>query len=225
MTNIPKITTLILSFLLITSFKEKEEVYIWYPHKIGIIQSCNEKEVEFPIDITTGSKKSIKVHSFNLDKTDFVIYIDNQQILKTDTFLLSENKSLKLKVRYKISTSEPASLFSFKTNLKKYLDNQIKLSYGQYLITSREIREGKELLINISESCQDSVRVEFPYGGTVSSAVLYSDSSSAKRELKSITYDLMEKGNYFVFSKTDIGRYYVDFGSCHWGNEFWLTIK
>ena len=65
----------------------------------------------------------------------------------------------------------------------------------------------------------------FPYGGTVSGAILYIDSIQTKKEFKSISYHYGGKGNFIKFSKADIGRYYVDFGSCHWGGEFWLTIK
>ncbi|MCB9261652.1 MAG: hypothetical protein H6607_04690 [Flavobacteriales bacterium] len=220
-----KILTVILTFLLLTSFKPKDEVYILFPDEVGVVQTCIGQEVEIEIKITTESVKKIKVHSFSLDQFDFSFLKDNKILTQTDTIFLSKNSPITLKVKFKIQSSDKPNSFSFKTNLDKYSTNQIKLSYGQYLVTTNDIREGKEQFINVSESCQDSIKVIFPYGGTVSSATLYSDSTSTKKEFKSVSYGIMDEGNFITFTKTDKGRYYVDFGSCHWGGEFWLTIK
>lgn len=220
-----KILTVILTFLILTSYKPKDEVYIWFPDEVGVVQTCIGQEVEIKIEITTESIKKIKVHSFALDQFDFSIFKDNKLLKQTDTTFLSKKSPLTLKVKYKLQTSDKPTSFSFKTNLDKYSTNQVKLSYGQYLVTTSDIRAGKEQFVNVSESCQDSIKVIFPYGGTVSSATLYSDSTSSKKEFKSVSYGIMEEGNIITFTKADKGRYYVYFGSCHWGGEFWLTIK
>ncbi|WP_276979160.1 hypothetical protein [Flavobacterium filum] len=220
-----KILTVILTFLFLTSFKPKDEIYIWFPHEIGVFETCIGQDIEINIEISTESLKNIKVHSFSLGQFDFLLFKDNKPIALTDTTFLSKNSPLSLKVKYKIQSSEKPNSLSFKTNFDKYSTNQIKLSYGQYLITTSEIRARKEQFINVSESCQDSIKVIFPYGGTVSSAILYSDSTSTKKKIKSVSYHLGGDGNFINFSKSDIGRYYLDFGSCHWGGEFWLTIK
>ena len=220
-----KILTLVFSILLLTSFMQKEEVYIWYPHELGVVQTCNGQEVELLIEVTTEATKKIKVHSFSLDKSMFTIYLDNKAFTETDTITLSKNKTLHLKVKYKLLSSDKPKTFTFKTDIEKYSNNQIKLSYGQFLISTNDIREKREQIINISESCQDSIKVFFPYGGTVSSATLYNDSIQTKKEFKSVSYRFRGGGNYMMFSKEDIGRYYVDYGSCHWGGEFWLRIK
>jgi hypothetical protein len=219
-----KVLTFFFSILLFTSFKPKDEVYIWFPNEVGVVQTCNGQEAEIIIEITTESNKKINVHSFALDKSTFTIYKDNVVFKETDTLILTKKSPVKLKVKYKIST-EKATKFTFKTNIKKYLNNQVNIFYGQHIITSKDIRESKEQFINLTESCQDSIMVFFPFGGTISSATLYNDSSSTKKEFKSVTYGLMEEGNSITFTKADLGRYFVDFGSCHWGGEFWLTIK
>ncbi len=220
-----KILTVILTFLFLTSFISKDEVYIWFPDEVGVVQTCIGQDVEIKIEITTESLKEIKVHSLALDKFDFLLFKDNKPITLTDTIFLIKNSPLKLKVKYKIQSSDKPTSFSFKTNLDEYSTNQIKLSYGQYLITTSDIRTGKEQFINVSESCQDSIKVIFPYGGTVTSAILYSDSTSTKKEFKSVSYGILNGVNFISFAKTDKGRYYVDFGSCYWAGEFWLTIK
>ncbi|WP_169628251.1 hypothetical protein [Flavobacterium filum] len=215
---------LVFFILLFTSFEQKDEVYIWFPNDVGVVQTCNGKDAEILIEITTESNKKIKVHSFNLDKSNFTIYKDDEAFKEIDTLILTKKNPIKLKVRYKISL-ENSKKFTFKTNVKKYLNNQVNIFYGQHIITTKDIRESKEQFINITESCQDSIMVFFPYGGTISSATLYNDSSSTKKIYKSVSYDLMEEGNSITFTKADLGRYFVDFGSCHWGGEFWLTIK
>ena len=212
-------------FMISTSFRQKEVVYIWYPSEIGITETCKGQEVEESIVITTTSSKKIKAYAFDLNKADFTLYNDGHLISKTDTLFFTEKHPIKLKLKYNIKASENLTSFTFRTNHSKYLDNQIRLKYGKYSITSIDIKEGKEQYINISESCKDSVSVGFPYGGTVSGATLYSDSSSTKKELKSVSYHIGGLSNYFMFSKSDTGRYYVRFGSCYWGNGFWLTIK
>ena len=219
-----KILTLVFSILLLTSFKQKDEVYIWFPHKVGVVQTCNEQEVEILIEVTTESTKKTKVHSFALDKSTFTIYKDNKAFTETDTLLLTKNSPIKLKVMYKILTKKDTK-FSFKTNQDKYLSNQINIFYGQHIITTKDVREGKEQSINVTESCQDSIKVLFTHGGTVSSATLYNDSTKTKKEFKSVSYPLGGDGNFITFTRADFGRYFVDFGSCHWGGEFWLTIK
>ena len=220
-----KILTIILTFLILTSFKPKDEVYIWFPHEIGVVETCVGQDVEIKIEITTESDKKIKVHSFSLGQFDYSLFKDNKPLTLTDTTFLSQNSPLTLKVKYKIQSSDKPTTFSFKTNLDKYLTNQIKLSYGQYMVTTSDIRAGKEQFINVSESCQDSIKVFFPYGGTVSGATLYSETTQTKKEFKSLSYGIMDEENFLTFTKADVGRYFVDFGSCHWGGEFWLTIK
>jgi hypothetical protein len=220
-----KILTVILTFLFLTSFKPKDEVYIWFPDEVGVVQTCIGQDVEIKIEITTESVKKINVHSFALGQFDFSLFKDNKPLTLTDTTFLSKNSPLTLKVKYKIQSSDKPTTFSFKTNLDKYSTNQIKLSYGQYMVTTSDIRSGKEQFINVTESCQDSIKVFFPYGGTVSGATLYSDTTQTKKEFKSLSYGIMEEGNFLTFTKADVGRYFVDFGSCHWGGEFWLTIK
>lgn len=215
---------LIFSIVLFTSFKEQDELYIWYNYEVGIVKTCDGQEVEFEMEINTKSIEKVKIHSFNLEQLSFKIYNNNKLISAKDTLILTKNRPIKLKVIYKIMPRK-ALTFNFKTNRKKYYDNTVHIIYGTHIIESKNIREAKEQYVNITESCQDSISVYFPEGGTVSSATIYTDSSATKKEFKSISYGLGDSDNFITFSKSDIGRYYVDYGSCHWGGNFWLTIK
>lgn len=220
-----KILTILLSILLLTSFISKDEVHIYFPNKLGVVQTCNGEEVEILIEISTESLKKINVHSFSLNKSDFTIFNHKKAHTASDTLILSKKNPIMLKVKYKLRDSYKPTTFTFKTDIDKYSNNQIKLNYGEYFITTRNIREREEQFINVSENCQDSIKVFFPYGGSISGATLYSDSTSTQKAIKSVSYGIMEEGNFMTFTKAEVGRYFVDFGSCHWGGEFWLTVK
>ena len=91
-------------------------------------------------------------------------------------------------------------------------------------ITIDNIQQENELSVFIPKN-QDSIRVYFPNGGTVSEVSFYLDSTLKKKAFKSISYSLMDTNNFLNFSKKDIGRYYACFGSCHWSKNFWFQIK
>ncbi len=219
-----KILSALLAILFFTSFKPKDELSIWYANEVGIVKTCNGQEVEFEFEVKTKSTEKVKIYSFNLEQLNFKIYNNNKLISVKNTLVLTKNNPIKLKVVYKI-VSLKALAFNFKTNKKQYLNNKVHIIYGTHIIESGNIREEKEQFINITESCQDSISVYFPDGGTISSATVYTDSSATKKEFKSISYGIGDSDNFITFYKSDIGRYYVDYGSCHWGVNFWLTIK
>jgi len=217
---------LIVSILILTSFKKvKKDVWIWFPREIGIMENCIGHDVETIVEIKTDSRKKIKIHSFKLGLQDFYLSIGNQSIHRSDTLILIRKQSIFLKLRYTIKTKSDYNLFSFKTNNEKYLENVIKLNYGIYKIKSEEIKQKKEHIINISNNCKDNFKLAFPYGGSVSSVAIYRDSSIIKKPLKTTSYMIGEKNNFIELSKSEIGRYYVDFGACHWRSNFWMTLK
>lgn len=220
-----KSLTLILSILLLTSFKPEKEDSIRFRRSIGVVQTCNGEEVILSIEISTESDKTIKIHSFLLEHSEYTIFENDKEIATTDTLRLRKSKPLQLTVKYKIQNSATSNTFNFKTNLNSYLSNQISIVHGQYSIRANNIEEGKEQIINVTESCHDSIQVFFPYGGTISGVDIYTDSTRTVQVFESLSYGLGEGKNFMTFTKADVGRYFVSFGSCHWGGEFWLTIK
>lgn len=161
--------------------------------------------------------------------------VNGKKLDPTRPLYLNKRKPLQCKLTFKRNLDKNQSEFTFQTHHKEFLKNKIKINYGVYSITHEPIKEGREVIVNFSQSCNDSIRVYFPYGGTVSSVSLKKDkdSTSIKPPLRTISYmigfreDYEKEGekNYFTFSRSDIGKYYVNFSSCHWGNNFWLTIK
>jgi hypothetical protein len=219
-----KIFTLVLSILLFTSFKKNDEVHIRYPYEVGVVNACEGNEDEIQIEIETESIKKIKVHSFELGKSNFIIFIENKIFKASDTLLLTKDKPIKMKVKYKIQPSTD-TVFTFKTDQDNYLNNRINIFYGQKIITRDDVRSGKEQFIRLLGSCQDSIKVFFPYGGTISSVNLYNDTTNTEKEFKSIYYGVFDPDNFINFTKADTGRYFVQFSACYWGGEFWLNIK
>ncbi|MFT5820063.1 MAG: hypothetical protein ACI8ZM_001297 [Crocinitomix sp.] len=223
MKNIIYIATLL---ILSTSFTPKDKIHIWFPSEIGILQNCDNDEVKVLCELRTNSKKKIKVHSPNFGNNDFTLMTNNGKELNvTDTLYFNEKNPLELVLVYKIEALKKQNSFSFKTDHEDYLQNTIQLNYGKYSITTETIQAGNEQVLNLSETCNDSLTVHFPYGRTVSSVSLYKDSLRSAAPHKSISYGILDEINYLKFSKADIGSYFVSFGSCHWGNEFRLTIQ
>ena len=140
----------------------------------------------------------------------------------SDTLFLSESNPLEFEIQYERKFNKFQDILSFKTDKE---ENLININYGEYNITSEAIRNGNNQVFNFVKSCNDSLVIHFPYGGTVSGVRLFKDSIVSNLPCKSLFYGFMDKKNYLKFSKRNIGRYYVRFNACHWGNNFWLTIE
>lgn len=221
-----KISILLFSIILFSAFAPKDEIHIWFPKNAGTSQTCVGNEAEFSIDISTYSKENIPVFGLSTDKNNLKIYHNGKLVTHSDTLLLTKDVGLLLKIKGHITATGGDSFFRFKTNLPEYLNNTISLHYGRFWIENEQVREGKEQSINVSESCQDSIKVFFPVGGTITGVRLYSDSGNTNNVVRSVSYRCCSPSdNYLDFSKADIGRYWVQFSSCHWGNAFWLNVK
>jgi len=207
------------------SLAAKKEIYIWFPNEIGIIGNCEGNEISVKFDLETDSKKKILVHNFKFNNQNFILTANGEQRSITDTLLVSGKSPLRIEIKFKRSLETNQANFSFKTNTNNYLNNDIRIKYGVYHINSESVRNGEEQFLNCTESCNDSLTIHFPYGGTVSGVSLYKDSTELGPPIKSVSYGIMEEKNYLKFSKEEKGRYFVRFGACHWGNEFWLTLK
>jgi hypothetical protein len=197
----------------------------WFTTIISTVQNCEGDELTAKIEMNTDLKKKIKLHSFEFEGGDFTILRYGRELNKADGFYLKGGKVSEFEVKFKIPSNIENSSIKFKTDFIQFLENAIKVDYGKFTISYDDIKNGKEQIVNISESCEDSLKISFPYGGSVSSVSLYKDSISTKKPYKSISYSHGEDNNSLTFSKSDIGRYYINFSSCWWENKFWLTIE
>lgn len=207
------------------SFVAKDDTYIWFPSKIGIVENCEGNEVSIKFELETDSRKKIQVHDFKFSNQDFTLIANGEKRINADKLFVSKKIPLQIEIIFKRKLSASQSLINFKTDDDNYQNNDIRIIYGEYYIDSESVRSGKEQILNFSESCNDSLTIHFPYGGTVSGAAIFKDSTELDSPVKYVSYGMLEEKNYLKFSQKEKGRYYVRFGACHWGNEFWLTIK
>ncbi|MFN5983206.1 MAG: hypothetical protein ACK476_05570 [Fluviicola sp.] len=220
-----KLIPLILTIILFTSFSPKVKEVLLFPNKIGIIQSCVGDSVEFEVEIYTNSSKKIALHSFELTDTDCKFYFEGKQITKKDSIVVSSAKPITIKVEYILSNQKPTTL-QFSSTLNKYSTNEIALSYGNFWVNADDIENEKEQIINLSQSCSDSICIFFPSGGSVTAVSIFKIfEDSTYEEFTSTEYDFMSKKSPFVFHKSDTGNYFVNYSSCHWGGNFPIVIK
>lgn len=92
-------------------------------------------------------------------------------------------------------------------------------------ISHDELRAQKELTFVFSEKC-DSIEIHIPSGGTVTSAQLFSDSTSNEVVSEVSAFMIGESStNYFTLPSNQKGRFYLSYGSCHWYSRLWISIE
>ena len=198
---------------------------IYYPGKILFSPKCVGDSIKIRLEISTNSEKDINLFGFFMSQSNYELSADGTILEKSDTVTINKNHPVKIGIRFMIDNTEiKGPVVRFRSDQTGYQANEMNFEFGADYISVKQIRSGEEVVIDYIERCADSIKVYFPYGGTSSGASLYTDSTS-KKVIKEIGYGIGEEGNYLWFSKKDIGRYYVRFGSCHWGQDFWLTIR
>lgn len=98
-------------------------------------------------------------------------------------------------------------------------------SLCQIEITYDQLRAQKEIEIELPKLC-DSIRLYFPAGGTVTSATLYKDSLLKNEFCSTPSFGIMEDSlGFMTISSKTTGKFYLFYGSCHWGSRMWINIK
>lgn len=198
---------------------------LFYAEQIFLSARCFGDSLKVRLEIRTDSEKDIKLFGFFMTQKNYKLTANGHQLTKADTLTIDKNHPVEIRVRFIIDKVEMKETFvKFSSDQSNYQSHEMKFEFGADYITVKQIRSGEEVVINFPDKCADSIKVYFPYGGTQSGASLYADSISQK-SIKTVSYGIGEDGNYLWFSKKDIGRYYVRFGACHWGNQFWMNIK
>lgn len=93
------------------------------------------------------------------------------------------------------------------------------------VITRDQLKKREEITIKLSDHC-DSVEIEIPPGGTITSADLYKD-SILKNPIASVPGFTIGEfiSNHFTVSSKLRGRYFLHYGSCHWWSELWINFE
>jgi uncharacterized protein YneR len=217
--------TILLSSFCFCQISQSEQFYVFYPNKVGVIQSCSKSSDSFTLEIRTNSEKPIDIFSFKLMGHNFVILSNNIPISKSDTIRVSSNNQVNLIVKYTRTEDLLPKTFSFKTNNKEDSNCVVNIHNGEYFLNSRNLKKDLIQEIEISKSCSDSIKVFFPYGGTMSDVKIFKDSITIDKPLESISYFDGEETNFIMFSKKNLVTYYVHYGSCYSSSKFWLKLK
>jgi len=209
--------------------KSQDIIQLWYPYTINVLPICGAQTFERAFPITTNSKETVKLFSFNTNSSKFSLFYNGKKVNTQDTISLTASKPAVFKVKFESLPQNQDSLFiSFETSIDSmeiFKKGTINLLFNYFIISRYPFNEEKNYVVELSKSCLDSIRVYFPFGGTETSISLYK-SQNEKRSLRSVWYQLGDNDkNYITFYKKDIGRYYIRQASCWTADSYWLTIK
>jgi len=194
--------------------------------QLGASQIIIEKDCHG--DIISGSfilysDSYVKTEVFNLSSSicDIEFFMEGKQLQPEDILILSDFGSIEIDFEFENDKSVIKEIY-FSTLTKK--ENVIPIHMGSFQVLNEEIKEGLNKIINVSGICSDSIKIFFPYGGTISSVSLHKDKDDLNYS-NSISYGVFGPNNFLTFSKADLGKHYLRFMACHWGNNFWLELK
>jgi hypothetical protein len=215
-----------IALFLLTSFTGRiSGLDISYDRVLGIPQACigNEAVIRTKVDIWSDNK--IHLHSFSMREKNFKVFYNGRQLQPYDLVLLSKKDYVELEFRYIVEQTDSASVITFSTDAPENKAQQIRLNYHQYTVQRWQMMQEKPVEIDLTGGCNDSLRVYFEYGGTVSGVSMYRDSFSKREPDHYVNYGLGDIGNFIVLTPADTGMYEVRFSSCHIGYRFKLHVR
>lgn len=125
-----------------------------------------------------------------------------------------------------------ASLLSCQVKIHESRDEQNEVvvveefdSLCRKAITHDQLRAQKEIALLLPKTC-DSVKIYFPPGGTTTGAALFMDSTMKNKVCSTPSFAINESSLGFMTISTQMkGKFYLSYGSCHWGSQIWITLK
>lgn len=209
--------------------KSQDIIQLWHPYTLNVLPNCGVQTFEREFPISTNSKETVKLFSFNTNSSEFSLFYEGKKINKHDSINLTASNPAVFKIKFASLPQNQDSLYiSFQTSIdsmETFKKGTINLLFKEFIISRYPFNDEKNYVVELSKSCLDSIRVYFPYGGTETGISLY-HSQNEKKSLRSIWYQLGDnEKNYITFYKKDIGRYFIRQASCWTADSYWLTIK
>ena len=225
----------IISFLIILSVrcslrgKGWDYTSVWFSSvEFGIPNNCNGDVYSKRIEIYTDSKRPVKIHAISKSSDDLQVFHDSSKVSIDNEFILNSKQPITLDVQIKINPKTQFEQHYIKIRSDHYSAKNEKIFFKpkSYVVSVFQIKNKEDIMIDMSNNCLDSISVKFPIGGTITSVAFYSADDSLKlmNPYKSISY-MTGDDRTLSFSKKDIGKYLVDFSSCHWGTSFFLELR
>ena len=209
--------------------KSQDIIQLWHSYIINVLPDCGVQTFEREFPITTNSKETVKLYSFQTNSAEYSLFYDGKKINEKDSINLTISKPALFKIKFdRIPKNQDSLFISFETSIDSmeiFKKGKIHLLFKEFVISRYPFNDEKNYIIELSKSCLDSIKVYFPYGGTETSISLYT-SQSAENPIKTIWYQFGDKGkNYITFKKEDIGCYFVTQASCWTGDAYSITIR
>lgn len=206
--------------------KKKSNYSLDYPFEV-LLKSDSFGNSSANVTISTNSKKAILIDGIYPNSERYCVEFDNIRVNENDVLSLAKDKPVALKIYLLNDELERTpAILHFSSSNPDYAKNKIRVQANTVDILSKDMRTGK-VELEISNFATDSVLIRFPYGGTISSARIWKNSERNKEDLIGSLngYEVGSKENYLVWSKNDLGAFFVNFGSCHWSADFQLVMK
>lgn len=189
-----------------------------------INENCDGLRVNSTVGIYSFMpEEQMHVYNISSNAKEFKCFINKKQVSEPDTLIIPPEEILELEIEFKNTINQTDKVIKFKT-IGSEEEHEIDIYTGSFNVTEAQQINSREKSIKISESCLDSINIFFPYGGTVSSVTIYKDSLDTNF-IKETSYAYEEGNNYIKFHKNEIGKYFVYFGTCHWDENYWLTLE
>ena len=98
--------------------KSQDIIQLWHPYTINVLPNCGIQTFEREFPITTNSKETVKLFSFNTDSPEFSLFYEGKKINKHDSISLTASKPALFKVKFESLPKNQDSLFiSFETSI------------------------------------------------------------------------------------------------------------
>ena len=209
--------------------KSQDIIQLWYPYVINVLPNCGVETFERKFPVSTNSRETVKLYSFNTNSPAFSLFYNGKKINKRDSISLTASKPALFTAKFETIPENKDSLFiSFETSIDSmeiFKKGAIQLLFKDFIISRYPFDEEENYVVELTKSCLDSIKIYFPPGGTETSVSLYK-SQKAKKSLRSIWFQFGDnKKNYITFYKKDTGRYFIRQASCWTFDAYWLTIK
>ena len=138
------------------------------------------------------------------------------------SFEIRKNHPAKIEIIYTRARKQKQYDLSFRSSLDPLKVRTIAVQYGEHFFGRDDMEDSTTKVLKVSGTCNDSIRLYFPPGGTITSVIMNRQRDTFN---KAISYNFYGNPNHITLSPADTGRYYVRFISCHWWNEYYIELR
>jgi hypothetical protein len=196
---------------MITLSQAKAQDWINFEESIPVRESCNGTYVKYtiPISYYNDSKAILIFKESNIPSLK--LFFKGNHIEKGEVFKITNHKDLR-KISFDLLVN--SGIKDPHLVLTQIVDDQVRtfrinIFFGCYPISS------STKTLNISDSCQDSVTLLFPFQGTQTDSYLTKLTDGSFNAVTSSTYYCCRYGNGYKISKKDLSKFNLHLIGCY----------